>query len=117
MELAAAAQLDRADQAAAVLVATDVGQALAHALERGERDANLLNGLAWYTALADIYLDEALTARYLDGEPISADHLRKALRDATLRLEIVPSRSCGRRAQSAVMASTELTQRRPIAFS
>jgi elongation factor G len=43
-------------------------------------------------AVADF--DEALTARYLDGEPISADHLRKALRDATLRLEIVPT-LCG----------------------
>jgi elongation factor G len=43
-------------------------------------------------AVADF--DEALTAKYLDGEPISADHLRKALRDATLRLEIVPT-LCG----------------------
>jgi len=39
-------------------------------------------------AVADY--DEALTAKYLDGEPISADHLRKALREATLRLEVVP---------------------------
>jgi elongation factor G len=43
-------------------------------------------------AVADF--DEALTAKYLDGEPISADHLRKALRDATLQLEIVPT-LCG----------------------
>jgi elongation factor G len=43
-------------------------------------------------AVADF--DEALTAKYLDGEPISADHLRKALRDATSRLEIVPT-LCG----------------------
>jgi elongation factor G len=43
-------------------------------------------------AVADV--DEALTAKYLDGEPISADLLRKALRDATLRLEIVPT-LCG----------------------
>jgi len=35
-------------------------------------------------------LDEALTAKYLDGEEISADQLRKALREATLRLQIVP---------------------------
>ncbi len=34
--------------------------------------------------------DEALTARYLDGEPCSADHIRKALREATLRLAVVP---------------------------
>jgi elongation factor G len=39
-------------------------------------------------AVADF--DEALTAKYLDGEPISADHLRKALREATLRLKVVP---------------------------
>ena len=39
-------------------------------------------------AVADF--DEALIARYLDGEPISADQIRKALRDATLRMSVVP---------------------------
>jgi elongation factor G len=39
-------------------------------------------------AAADI--DEALMARYLDGEEIAADALRKALREATLKLRIVP---------------------------
>jgi elongation factor G len=39
-------------------------------------------------AVADF--DEALIARYLDGEPISADQLRKALREATLRMAVVP---------------------------
>src|SRR5688500_6508617 len=39
-------------------------------------------------AVADF--DDALTAKYLDGEPISADQVRKALREATLRLEVVP---------------------------
>jgi len=39
-------------------------------------------------AVADF--DDALTARYLEGEPIPADLLRKALREATLRLEVVP---------------------------
>jgi elongation factor G len=34
--------------------------------------------------------DEALTAKYLDGETISADHLRKALREGTIQLKIVP---------------------------
>ena len=34
--------------------------------------------------------DEALMALYLDGEPIAADPLRKALREATLRLRVVP---------------------------
>ena len=35
-------------------------------------------------------VDEALAARFLEDEPISADQLRKALREATLRLEVVP---------------------------
>jgi elongation factor G len=35
-------------------------------------------------------LDEALTAKYLDDEEISADQLRKVIREATLQLEIVP---------------------------
>jgi elongation factor G len=35
-------------------------------------------------------LDEALTAKYLDSEEIPADQLRKALREATLELQIVP---------------------------
>jgi elongation factor G len=39
-------------------------------------------------AVADY--DEALTTRYLEGEAISADQLRKALREATLRLKVVP---------------------------
>jgi elongation factor G len=39
-------------------------------------------------AVADF--DDALAARYLDGEPISADQLKKALREATLRMTVVP---------------------------
>jgi elongation factor G len=35
-------------------------------------------------------LDDALTTRYLDEEEISADQLRKGLREATLELQIVP---------------------------
>src|SRR5678816_243515 len=34
--------------------------------------------------------DEALMARYLHGEPIPADQLKKALREATLQLRAVP---------------------------
>ncbi len=45
-----------------------VGQTLARVLGRGSRDANLLNGLAWYTALAGMHLDEALTAAKLAAE-------------------------------------------------
>jgi elongation factor G len=39
-------------------------------------------------AAADV--DEALMARYLEGEAIPADALRKALREATLRMQVVP---------------------------
>jgi elongation factor G len=39
-------------------------------------------------AVADF--DDCVAAKYLDGEPIAADQLRKALRDATLRLAVVP---------------------------
>jgi elongation factor G len=34
--------------------------------------------------------DEELMARYLEGQPISAESMRKGLRDATLRLRAVP---------------------------
>jgi elongation factor G len=34
--------------------------------------------------------DDALTTAYLEGEPIAPDQVRKALRDATLRLQLVP---------------------------
>jgi elongation factor G len=34
--------------------------------------------------------DEALLARYLEGEPLAADQIRKGLREATLRLRAVP---------------------------
>jgi uncharacterized Ntn-hydrolase superfamily protein len=39
-----------------------VGEALRRALERGEKDASNLNGLAWVCATNDIYLEEALRA-------------------------------------------------------
>jgi elongation factor G len=39
-------------------------------------------------AVADF--DEAITAKYLDGEAIPAEQLRKALREATLELKLVP---------------------------
>jgi elongation factor G len=39
-------------------------------------------------AAADV--DEALMARYLEGEPVSPDQIRKALRQATLELKVVP---------------------------
>ncbi len=39
-------------------------------------------------------LDEGLMGRYLDDEPISADQLRKVLREGTLELKIIPA-FCG----------------------
>jgi elongation factor G len=39
-------------------------------------------------AVADF--DDCVATKYLDGEPIAADQLRKALREATLRLAVVP---------------------------
>ncbi len=39
-------------------------------------------------AAADI--DEDVAARFLDDQPVSADQLRKAVREGTLRLELVP---------------------------
>jgi uncharacterized Ntn-hydrolase superfamily protein len=51
-----------------------VGQTLARVLAKGEADAETLNGLAWYTALAEVYLDEALVAaqRAVEMAPDSA---------------------------------------------
>ncbi len=42
-----------------------VGEALRRALERGEKDASNLNGLAWVCATNDVYLPEALKAAEL----------------------------------------------------
>ncbi len=48
-----------------------VGETLERVLARGSRDASLLNGLAWFTALAGVHLDEALAAaeRAAEVEP------------------------------------------------
>jgi elongation factor G len=52
------------------------------------RDAASQAREAVIEAAADV--DEDLAALFLEDQPISADQLRKALREATLRLEIVP---------------------------
>ncbi len=54
-----------------------VGESMKRALQRGERDASLLNGLAWGTATHDIYLPEALRAaeRAVSIEPRNVDIL------------------------------------------
>jgi Flp pilus assembly protein TadD len=45
-----------------------VGQTLTRVLARGTRDAGLLNGLAWTTALAGVNLDQSLAAATLAAE-------------------------------------------------
>lgn len=59
------------DSALAAHERNQVGRTLERVLERGTKDANLLNGLAWFTALANVYLDQALEAakRAVDLEP------------------------------------------------
>ena len=54
-----------------------VGDILRAALKRGERDASVLNGLAWSCATNDIYLDDAVRAaqRASDIEPRNIDIL------------------------------------------
>jgi uncharacterized Ntn-hydrolase superfamily protein len=61
----------RGDTARAANEREQVGRTLARVLERGADDANLLNSLAWHTALAEIHLDEALAAaeRAVELEP------------------------------------------------
>ena len=54
-----------------------VGESLSRALARGERDASLLNGMAWSLAIHDLYLPEALRAaeRASSIEPRDVDIL------------------------------------------
>ena len=54
-----------------------VGESLNRALARGERDASLLNGMAWSLAINDLYLPDALRAaeRAASIEPKDTDIL------------------------------------------
>jgi uncharacterized Ntn-hydrolase superfamily protein len=45
-----------------------VGEVLVRVLEEGSRDAGMLNSLAWFTAIHDLYLDQALEAARLAVE-------------------------------------------------
>ncbi len=58
------------------------------AVPAGMEDAVARHREAVLEAAADV--DEELMARYLEGEAIAPERLRKALREATLRLEVVP---------------------------
>jgi uncharacterized Ntn-hydrolase superfamily protein len=73
-----------------------VGDILRAALARGERDASVLNGLAWSCAINDIYLEDAIRAaqRASEIEPRNIDvldtlaeaHFRKG--NATKAIEV-----------------------------
>jgi uncharacterized Ntn-hydrolase superfamily protein len=61
----------------AVMERERVGESMRRALTRGERDASLLNGLAWSCATHDIFLSDALRAaeRAAEIEPRNIDIL------------------------------------------
>lgn len=61
----------------AVMERERVGESMRRALTRGERDASLLNGLAWSCATHDIFLSDALRAaeRAAEIEPRNIDVL------------------------------------------
>ena len=79
-----------------------VGESLNRALARGERDASLLNGLAWTCATHDIFLPEALRAaeRAASIEPRDVDvldtlaevHFRLGNADKAVEVETRASR-------------------------
>jgi uncharacterized Ntn-hydrolase superfamily protein len=50
-----------------------IGATLKRALADARRDAHVLNGLAWYCAMGDVYLEEALQAAKLAAEMEPAD--------------------------------------------
>ena len=74
-----------------------VHQTLTAALARGEKDASMLNGLAWSCAIRDLHLPDALKAaeRAAALEPKSADildtlaevHFRMGHRDKAIQVE------------------------------
>jgi uncharacterized Ntn-hydrolase superfamily protein len=74
-----------------------VGEALSRALARGEKDASLLNGLAWACATHEIFLPEALRAaeRAASIEPRDVDildtlaelHFRNGNADKAIEVE------------------------------
>ncbi|HEX7078349.1 MAG TPA: DUF1028 domain-containing protein [Candidatus Eisenbacteria bacterium] len=73
-----AAQYEAAGQADLARMERErVGETLKRALQRGEKDSSILNGLAWACASNDIYLPDALVAaqRAADIEPRNVDIL------------------------------------------
>lgn len=73
-----ATQLEAAGKPALAKLERDrVGETLRRAMARGERDASVLNGLAWACASNGIFLEDALTAaeRAVRAEPKNVDIL------------------------------------------
>jgi tetratricopeptide (TPR) repeat protein len=73
-----AAEYDAAGQPElAVMERERVGESMRRAMARGEKDASLLNGLAWACATHDIYLADAIKAaeRAVQLEPRNVDIL------------------------------------------
>lgn len=68
---------DAGDEAAADAERGRVGELLVRTLERPDATAGTLNGLAWFTATHDIYLDQALAAaeRAVNLEPTDSNIL------------------------------------------
>jgi uncharacterized Ntn-hydrolase superfamily protein len=79
-----------------------VGESLNRALARGERDASLLNGMAWSLAIHDLYLPDALRAaeRAASIEPRDVDvldtlaevHFRMGNADKAIEVETKASK-------------------------
>ncbi|MGE5178313.1 MAG: DUF1028 domain-containing protein [Bacteroidota bacterium] len=79
-----------------------VGETLQRALARGERDASILNGLAWACASNGIFLEDAVKAaqRAVDVEPRNVDildtlaeaHFRLGHRDKAIEVETQAAR-------------------------
>ena len=79
-----------------------MGESLNRALARGERDASLLNGMAWSLAIHDLYLPDALRAaeRAASIEPRDVDildtlaevHFRMGNADKAIEVETKASK-------------------------
>lgn len=89
-----------------------VGQTLTRVLARGTRDASLLNGLAWTTALAGVNLDQSLTAAMLavEIEPRNPEILDTLAEVHFRRGEVDQAIAAGERALARDPESTYLQE-------
>ena len=102
----------RGDSASARREEERVGETLDRVLARGSRDASLLNGLAWSTALASVHLDEALRAAELAAEiePKSHEILDTLAEVHFRRGEVAAAIEAGERALALDPGSTYLKE-------